>query len=52
MQNDSKFFRAQADKCRGLARSVVTRDVVDALLEMAAEYESRAEALEKATGAR
>jgi hypothetical protein len=42
MQNDSDFLRAQARKCRWLADRVNGRDVIEALLKMAAEYEDEA----------
>jgi len=43
---DADFLRGQARKCRRLAATVTTRDVVKTLTEMADEYEKRAEALE------
>jgi len=42
MADDGDFLRAQARKCRWLADRVNARDVVDALIRMAAEYEERA----------
>jgi len=42
MQEDSAFLKAQARKCRWLADRVNSRDVVEALLEMARDYEERA----------
>ena len=47
---DANFLRGQARKCRRLAAMVTTRDVVETLLEMAAEYERRADALEPEPG--
>jgi hypothetical protein len=47
---DATFLRAQARKCRRLAAMVTTRDVVETLLEMAADYERRADALDQSGG--
>ena len=46
MREDSAFLRAQALRCRRLARSVATPDVAETLARMADEYESRAASLE------
>jgi hypothetical protein len=43
---DADFLRGQARKCRRLAATVTTRDVVKTLTEMADEYEKRADALD------
>ena len=45
--SEAAFLKEQAARCRRLAAMVTTRDVVETLLEMAAEYERRAAALEK-----
>jgi hypothetical protein len=45
--SDAAFLRDQAARCRRLAGMVTTRDVVDTLLDMAREYDARAEALER-----
>ena len=41
-------MREQARRCRRLARAIATPDVVATLNRMAAEYDERAEKLEKA----
>ena len=46
MNEDAEFLRAQAAKCRWLARSVTTPDVAETLRQMADEYEARAETLD------
>jgi len=48
MSEDAAFLREQARRCRRLAQSIATRDVVETLNRMAVEYDVRAEALEKA----
>ncbi len=47
MQEEPVFLRAQAEKCRRLAKSIDRSDVKTALLAMAKEYEARAEAREQ-----
>ena len=42
MKDDTDFLRAQARKCRWLADRVNSPDVVQTLLQMAREYEERA----------
>ena len=37
-------YRAQAEKCRSLARRMTDDRAIDALLKLADEYDSRAEA--------
>lgn len=46
MENDAEFLRAQARKCRWLADRVNSRDVVQTLLQMAREYDARADRLD------
>ena len=46
MSEDAKFLRAQAEKCRWLADRVNAKDVVETLLKMAEEYDSRAARIE------
>ena len=46
MNEDVRFFRTQAERCRRLARTVSTRDVGETLRQMAEEYEERAKRLE------
>jgi hypothetical protein len=41
--SEAHFLREQAEKCRRLADGVATNDVREALLEMAADYEARAD---------
>ena len=41
--DDAEFLRAQARKCRWLADRVNAPDVVQTLLQMARDYEKRAE---------
>jgi hypothetical protein len=43
MADDAPFLRAQAKKCRWLAQRINGKDVVESLLEMAREYEARAQ---------
>lgn len=43
MEDDVEFLRAQAHKCRWLADRVNSPDVVQTLLQMAQEYEARAD---------
>jgi hypothetical protein len=43
MDDDSEFLRAQARKCRWLADRVNAPDVVQTLLQMARDYEERAD---------
>lgn len=42
MNDDPDFLRAQARKCRWLADRVNAADVVEALHQMARDYEARA----------
>ena len=49
MEDDAEFLRAQAHKCRWLADRVNARDVVQTLLQMARDYEERADRLENRT---
>ena len=42
-------YRAQAEKCRSLARRIADDRAIDALLKLADEYDARAEA-ERAAG--
>lgn len=46
VEDDAEFLRAQAQKCRWLADRVNSRDVVQTLLQMARDYEERADRLE------
>jgi hypothetical protein len=46
MENDAQFLRAQARKCRWLADRVNARDVVETLMEMARDYDARADRLD------
>ena len=48
MSEDAAFLREQARRCRRLVRNVATPDVVATLNRMAAEYDERADKLEKA----
>jgi hypothetical protein len=48
--DDAAFLREQAAKCRRLAAMVTTKDVVATLVEMAEEYEQRADSHERAEG--
>ena len=43
MEDDAEFLRAQARKCRWLADRVNSPDVVQTLLQMAKDYEARAD---------
>ena len=43
MDDDAEFLRAQARKCRWLADRVNAPDVVQSLLQMARDYEERAD---------
>lgn len=45
MPEDVEFLRAQAVKCRWLAARIATKDVADTLLQMARDYEERADRL-------
>ena len=47
MSDDAAFLREQARRCRRLARSISTPDVVSSLTQMADEYDARAEKLEE-----
>jgi hypothetical protein len=49
MSEDADFLREQARRCRRLAGSVLTRDVVETLNRMAEEYDARAATLEGET---
>ena len=42
MPEDAAFLRAQAEKCRWLAKRVPASDVAETLLQMAREYDDRA----------
>jgi len=46
MADDAQFLRAQAEKCRWLAQRINTKDVVESLLDMARDYDARAERIE------
>lgn len=46
MTETAEYLREQARRCRRLAKSVITADVVKTLTGMAEEYESRADRLE------
>ncbi|MBV8686320.1 MAG: hypothetical protein JOZ90_09820 [Alphaproteobacteria bacterium] len=48
MKDDAAFLRAQAKKCRWLAQRINSQDVIDALLEMAGDYDRRAAEKESA----
>jgi len=52
MLEDVDFLRAQAEKCRWLAARVAAKDVERTLLQMAREYDGRADriAAEKRDG--
>ena len=43
VEDDAEFLRAQARKCRWLADRVNSPDVVQTLLQMAKDYEARAD---------
>jgi hypothetical protein len=47
MNDDAAFLREQARRCRRLARGIATPDVVATLDQMAADYDARAEEMEK-----
>jgi hypothetical protein len=47
MSEDAAFMREQARRCRRLARGIATPDVVATLNQMAAEYDARADNMEK-----
>jgi hypothetical protein len=47
-QPDGDFFRQQAEKCRWLAKSVSTKEAKATLLEMAREYDQRADKMDEA----
>jgi hypothetical protein len=42
MAEDKEFLRAQAEKCRWLAKRVTANDVAETLLQMARDYDERA----------
>lgn len=44
---EAAFLREQAARCRRLAGMVNTPDVVETLLQMAQDYDARAEGLER-----
>jgi hypothetical protein len=44
MSEDAAFLKAQAHRCRRLARAIATPDVAETLNRMAADYDARAEA--------
>ena len=44
---DAAYLREQAVRCRRLAATVTTTDVVDTLLAMAREYDERAAELDR-----
>ena len=44
---EAAFLREQAARCRRLAGMVSTPDVVETLLQMARDYDARAESLEQ-----
>ena len=46
-EDDAEFLRAQARKCRWLSDRVNSKDVVQTLLEMARDYDARAEGIER-----
>ena len=46
MTEDAAYLRAQARRCRRLARSIDAPDVAATLDRMAEDYDGRAEALE------
>lgn len=46
MREDATFLREQARRCRRLARSVATPDLVETLNRLAADYDERAARLE------
>lgn len=50
MPEDAAFLRAQAEKCRWLAKRVTARDVAETLLQMAREYDQRAALREAEAG--
>src|SRR4051794_36780598 len=47
VEEDAEFLRAQARKCRWLADRVNARDVVQTLVQMARDYEGRADQLDR-----
>jgi hypothetical protein len=47
MSDDAAFLREQARRCRRLARGIATPDVAETLDQMAADYDARAEEMEK-----
>ena len=47
MSDDALFLREQARRCRRLARGVATPDVVEILEQMAVDYDSRADEIER-----
>jgi hypothetical protein len=48
-EDDVEFLRAQARKCRWLSDRVNSKDVVHTLLEMARDYDARADGIERGT---
>ncbi|HEX2763285.1 MAG TPA: hypothetical protein VHM92_05495 [Allosphingosinicella sp.] len=46
MTETAEYLREQARRCRRLAKSVITADVVKTLTGMAEEYDSRAARIE------
>jgi hypothetical protein len=46
-EDDAEFLRAQARKCRWLSDRVNSNDVVQTLLQMARDYEERADRVER-----
>ena len=47
---DAAYLREQAERCRRLAATVTTTDVVETLLAMAREYDERAADLDREAG--
>jgi hypothetical protein len=47
MSDDAALLREQARRCRRLARGIATPDVVATLDRLAADYDSRADRIEK-----
>jgi hypothetical protein len=50
MTEDVDFLRAQAEKCRWLAARVAAKDMERTLLQMAQDYEERADRIAKDKG--
>jgi hypothetical protein len=44
---DAEFLRNQAQRCRWLAGRITSGDVAQSLIELADEYERRAERMER-----